>query len=157
MVSHDGQDLGWGEVSIKIPEFVGTAKIKDLPVFPFRFLHDQEQHRDLLSERGRVFVKLMKPTVKEYIGQAEFEETGLNGPEEKQFSGTGHIMVNPVAFYAHRPNSHLLRKPWIYGGDPKAILISNDSTMFYSHLILGFSFSQKQSDGLAVSRMAKVT
>lgn len=112
VLSHNGEAFGWGKLTIKILQFDGTINITDLPAFPFRLHPDQENQRDLLLNRCQRFLRLLEPALKQYQGQALYEEPGRNGiPEEKQFFATGHIMVDPEAYYAHSPNQWLIRGP----------------------------------------------
>lgn len=158
IINHDGMDFGWGDISIKIPSFQGAVKIRDLNAFPLGALHDKEGQTAQLCERGRNFIRLMKPAVQEYHGQALFEQMGLRNPEEKQFLATGRIMVDPVAFYAHSPNDELLRGPETPpSGREGVITIKEHDHLFCSHRVLGFSFAEKRWASFAVSKISTVT
>lgn len=159
IINHDGMDFGWGSISIKIPSFQGAMKTRDLNAFPLGVLHDKEGQIAQLCERGRNFVRLMKPAVQEYQGQALFEQPGMQGPEEKQFLATGRIMVDPVAFCAHNPNDELLRYPITPIGNREGVMTIREQHdhLFCSHRILGFSFAEKRWGSFAVSKISTVT
>lgn len=156
VLSHNGVNFGWGTLPIKIPQFYGTSKIADLAAFPFRFHHDQENQRDLLLERGQNFLNLLEPVLRQYDGQALHEEMGKKGPEERQFSATGRIMVDPEAYYDHSPNQWLVRGPSVSRRRVAPQSLNDGDKIFCFHRILGFSFMQKRWASFAVSRMTKV-
>lgn len=156
VLNHNGVNFGWGTLTIKIPEFDGTIKITDLAAFPFRFHHDRDNQRDLLLERGQNFLRLLKPALHQYNGQAVHEEVGKDGPEERQFLATGRIMVDPEAYYDHSPNQWLVRGPSVSRRSVAPQSLNDGDKIFCFHRILGFSFMQKRWASFAVSRMTKV-
>lgn len=156
VLSHNGISFGWGVLPIKLPQFEGTIKIRDLAAFPFRFHHDQKGQQDLLRERGQNFLRLLGPTLQQYRGQAIHEEDGKKGAEEKQFFATGRIMVDPEAFYDHSPNQWLVRGPSVSRRRVTPQSLSDGDEMFCFYRILGFSFIQKRWAAFAVSRMTEV-
>lgn len=157
VLSHNGEVFGWGKLKIKIPEFDGTMKITNLAAFPFRFHPDQDDQRDLLLKRGQKFLGLLEPALRQYQGQALYEEPGRNGfPEEKQFFATGRIMVDPDAFYAHSPNQWLVRGPSLSRRRVAPQSLHDGDEAFCFHRVLGFSFTQKRWASFAVSRITEV-
>lgn len=156
ILNHDGVKYGWGTLRVKIPEFEGAVKIRDLSAFPFRFHHDQENQRDLLHKRGENFLRLLDHALQEYQGQAIHEEMGKDGPELKQFFATGRIMVDPRAYCDHSPNQWLVRGPSVRRRIVTPQSLSDDDKIFCFYRILGFSFIQKRWASFAVSGMTDV-
>lgn len=72
----DGKSFGRSSKIIFLPVFDGEREIQSLSVFPVRFHQDKEGEkplRDVLIERGRTFVKVVKQaTHQEYTGPSTF-------------------------------------------------------------------------------------
>lgn len=156
ILNHDGVTFGWGILRIKIPQFEGSMKIRDLPAFPFRFHHDQDRQRDLLRKRGQNFLGLLGHALRQYNGQAVHEEVTRRGSEEKQFFATGRIMVDPEAYYDHSANQWLVRGPSVSRRRVTPQSLSGGDEIFCLYRILGFSFIQKRWAAFAISGMTDV-
>jgi hypothetical protein len=74
MISHDGQDLGWGEQYLQIGSFEGAKKVYHLATFPLSVHPEKEAAQADLIRRGRRFVDLLKTSCKEYSGTAITED-----------------------------------------------------------------------------------
>lgn len=156
VLNHDGVNFGWGTLPIKISEFEGTVKIRDLPAFPFRFHHDECKQRDLLLERGQKFLRLLETTLQQYHGQAIHEEMGKHGPLEKTHLASGRIMVDAAAYYDHSPNQWLVRGPSVSRRRVTPHSLNDGEKIFCFHRMLGFSLTQKRWAAFAVSGMTEV-
>ena len=68
IISHDGEDFGYGFVDVEIDDFDGSKKITLLPGFPFQYDPDQDTTRKVLIQRGRKYLSLTRgaPVCQEY-------------------------------------------------------------------------------------------
>ena len=75
-LDYDGKVFGRSSKTISVPIFDGEREIQSLPIFPICFHQEKEGDvplRDILIERGKKFVKVMRqPTYQEYTGASSF-------------------------------------------------------------------------------------
>lgn len=75
-LDYDGKAFGRSSRIVSVPVFDGEREIQSLPIFPVCFHRDKEGNmplRDVLIERGKKFVKVIKqPTYQEYTGPSSF-------------------------------------------------------------------------------------
>ncbi|KZF18974.1 P-loop containing nucleoside triphosphate hydrolase protein [Xylona heveae TC161] len=155
VISHDGQDFGYGEACYTIDDFEGTKKTHELPVFPFSVHPAKEAMQETLLERGRKFIKLsIEPVCKSYTGFGVYEQKMGRCSQELQFLATGRIMIDPVEFRQQNPNSMLL-PPWV----PTTISaesLPESELLLCNHRLQGFSFPKKRWATFAVSSISDV-
>jgi hypothetical protein len=60
IITHDGEDFGYGSLTVAIDEFEGARSLTALPVFPFKYHQDHESLRKDLIARGRKFLFLIR-------------------------------------------------------------------------------------------------
>ncbi|KAI1079935.1 P-loop containing nucleoside triphosphate hydrolase protein [Whalleya microplaca] len=154
MVNHDGEDLGWGRESIVIPAFEGIRPITSLAAFPLKFHKDESSIRRTLIDRGKQYLKLLKPVCKEYDGMGVEMCHEANQWIEKRFRSTGRVMVDLATFRLNQPNSALL--------DPEVDVIrredqfAEEELLFCNHRVLGFSFGTKKWGAFAIPKLRDV-
>jgi Domain of unknown function (DUF7025) len=86
IINHDGINFGYGEIDLKISEFVGARKLQSLAVFPLSAHPDEAMIREQLIERGRRFTQVVKPVCQEYIGMSVRQEQNPNGRMKETLS-----------------------------------------------------------------------
>ncbi|KAK1585439.1 AAA family ATPase [Colletotrichum navitas] len=159
MLHHDGDSLGWGFPTFKIPHFMGTKKITSIDSFPLNYHPEKQKIQEKLIERGRKYVDIVRqPVCLEYSGLAVRQETNLDGKVmEIQFASTGRIMADPATFYNQRPNETMISKPWIYAEwQTSGKSFTDEEVMLSNHRVQGFGFTPKTWGGFAVSRTQQV-
>jgi hypothetical protein len=156
MIHHDGEDFGWAEKTLKIPAFNGAKAISSLDVFPLQFNANKESLQQTFINRGTQFPLLIEPVLKEYEGMAVEMEIGFGGQQtEKRFYATGRVMIDPVAFKLHLPNSDLL-SPWICD-KMESKNLKHEDTLFCSRRVLGFGFETKKWGAFDISSLREVS
>jgi hypothetical protein len=155
LITHDGEDLGWGKTRIKLPYFQGKMKVVDLQVFPLDRHAQRESIRLDLANRGRRFVSLLQEPVCAWYGATAVcsVRTGSDW-EEVKFLANKRVMVDPSAWLTHNHSWNTLRTPIVR--DKKSVLLSvrDEDFLFCNHRILGFSFEEKRWGAFAVSRLS---
>ncbi|KAI1425071.1 P-loop containing nucleoside triphosphate hydrolase protein [Xylaria sp. FL1777] len=159
IIHHDGNMLGWGIIELRIHKFEGTAKVVDLTAYPLSFYSGEIDLRAKLLGRGKEFLELVTaPRCQEYVDQAVYMQENIKGDEEEKcFSATGRIMVDPAAYASRNPNTYILIRPPVLQKislNPNSLIDSD--LLFCNHRVLGFSFAQKRWGAFAVSRISDV-
>jgi hypothetical protein len=154
-VNHDGETLGWGTETFRIPEFQGSRKISSLTIFPLEHHSDSERLRKSILERGNKYIDLLEPTCRMYDGLATYPVYEGSKWVEKRFNATGRIMIDPVAFRMKDPDSILTEPSVDIAINSKSL--DNEGRICTHHRVLGFSFQQKRWGAFAVSRISDVT
>ena len=159
MIHHDGNEIGWGITSLRIPYFEGGRQITSLAAYPLDLHPQADMVRSFLVERGRKYVSIIKkPLCMEYRDLAIYQEKVLDKLEAKRFSATGRIMIDPNTFQSINPNAYGLLEPDVFDDGAINIETLSDGDLIYcDHQILGFSFAQKRWGAFAVSSMDNVT
>ncbi|KAK4097461.1 P-loop containing nucleoside triphosphate hydrolase protein [Parathielavia hyrcaniae] len=153
LISHDGEDFGWGKTAVKLPYFEGKMKIVDLPVFPLDCHPQQESIRIDLANRGRRFVSLLQEPVCAWYGATAVCST--RGGENK-FLTAKRVMVDPVAWFIHNYSEDPLRSPYVPSKKAVALhSVRDEVLLFCNHRALGFSFEEKRWGAFAVSRLGE--
>ncbi len=158
ILHHDGDVLGWGFPTIKIPSFEGDRKISTLPAYPLEFHSDPNKVRSLLLQRGKKYLDIVdNPKCMEYHGLAVYQDKTMDKLEEKRFFATGRIMTDPVTFRSMNPNASNLLGPGVYTEESiDRGLLSDEDIVLCNHRIQGFAFTQKRWGAFAVSLMTDV-
>ncbi|RDW66362.1 hypothetical protein BP6252_09997 [Coleophoma cylindrospora] len=182
MIHHSGDKPGWAMETFQIRAFEGSQKIRSLPIYPLQFHSDPDGVRLELLARGHVYLELAeKPTCKDYrdLAVKSVDRNRINGPPrgppgippgmlppgmqqptehtgelEDRFDATGRIMVDPVAFSKHKPNSLLLEPRVTQPVDTKKL--TDDEIMLCNYKLFGFSFRAKEWGAFAVSQTTEV-
>ena len=67
LISHDGEDFGWGTIYFVIDEFHGARKITNLSIYPLSRSVERDIIRQDLISRGRFYLSLIdSPACLEY-------------------------------------------------------------------------------------------
>lgn len=74
IITHDGQDFGYGEDCLSIREFEGSKKLPTLAAFPFSSHPESDKVKARLIKRGRRYIELLGQTCKDYEGTAVEEK-----------------------------------------------------------------------------------
>ncbi|KAF2455506.1 hypothetical protein BDY21DRAFT_66848 [Lineolata rhizophorae] len=155
MISHDGQDFGWATMDLKIRPFEGARKVYGLDAFPLESHPEAERVREMLIERGKTYVSLLKPTLKDHRGLAMKWEWTQSGDRIYKFYAPGRVMLDPVAYRQQNASSSLLR-PWVPGTIPASSL-SPDDLLLCAYWHLGYSFSKKGWGAFPIAQLSDVT
>ena len=74
IISHDGENLGYGKTKLEIDKFEGSKKIYTLSAFPLSAHLENERVRAQLLERGRQYMRQLGQSCKDYQGIAVEEK-----------------------------------------------------------------------------------
>lgn len=157
MISHDGQELGWGDSSLEINGFEGAKKVHHLSCFPLSVHPEEDTTRAQLIQRGRNYVQLLETSCKEYNGTAITEDRKIvirGNYKTVRFYARGRIMLDPVTFRQQNTYSDLL-SPYV-SVPAKAESLTENELLLCSHCMLGFSFAQKKWGVFAISKVSDV-
>ena len=78
IITHDGSDFGWGNISIEIDQFEGARPLTSLDAFPLEEMAEFEAVRDKLVARGRKYVFFVdQPTCLEYAAERATNALGI--------------------------------------------------------------------------------
>ena len=78
IISHDGSDFGWGNISIEIDQFEGARPLTSLDAFPLEYKPDFEAVRDKLVARGFAYVSIVnQPKCLEYAAERATNALGI--------------------------------------------------------------------------------
>ena len=78
IITHDGTDFGWGNITIEINLFEGARPLTSLDAFPLKYLAEYEAVSDRLVARARRYVSIVdQPTCFEYAGASAANTTGI--------------------------------------------------------------------------------
>jgi hypothetical protein len=78
IITHDGEDFGYGSLDIIIDQFEGAKSLTALSVFPFKYHQDHESLRKDLIARGRKYLSLIREG---HVCQEYTYTFGLKGTE----------------------------------------------------------------------------
>ncbi|KAG5926230.1 hypothetical protein E4U42_003505 [Claviceps africana] len=98
----DGNQFFLQNTAEDIPEFQGTRKISSLPCHPLAYRKDVVKVRQTLIKRGKNFVSLSEPSLKEYSGLAYVKRK--KGTITKVHIPKSRIMVDTTIFRRMNPN-----------------------------------------------------
>lgn len=155
LISHDGEDFGWGSTLIKLPIFEGKMKITSLEVFPFAQHPEEHTIRQSLVNRGRKFVDLLrKPACRWYGATAVYSQRQGLEWEELQFPACQRVMIDPPTWMAYNNSYDVLRLPYVKRGDTlRPELLRDEDLVFCNYRVLGFDFEEKRWGAFAVSKL----
>ena len=78
IITHDGSDFGWGNISIEIDQFEGARPLTSLDAFPLEHIAEFEAVRDKLVARGRTYVSIVdQPNCLEYAAERATNALGI--------------------------------------------------------------------------------
>lgn len=78
IITHDGSDFGWGNISIEIDQFEGARPLTSLDAFPLEYMAELEAVRDRLVARGRTYVSIVdQPKCLEYAAERASNALGI--------------------------------------------------------------------------------
>ena len=78
IVTHDGTNFGWGDITIEIDQFEGASRMNSLKAFPLIYHPDYETVSDRLIVYGRRYVSIVdQPTCFEYVRRATGNASGI--------------------------------------------------------------------------------
>lgn len=84
IITHDGEDFGWGHIRLEIDKYEGARPITSLPFYPLQHSNEREDVRKQLVARGRKYISIIgKPSCFEYATE---RATGANGVMETVLS-----------------------------------------------------------------------
>lgn len=67
IITHDGEDFGWGRLKLEMDHFEGTRSIDSLPFYPLQYSNERETVTKQLVARGRqYFAFIGKPRCLQY-------------------------------------------------------------------------------------------
>ncbi|KAG5950093.1 hypothetical protein E4U53_005493 [Claviceps sorghi] len=101
-IEYDGKRFVFQSMAEEVAEFQGTRKITSLPCYPLSYHKDEFKVRQTLIERGKKFVSLSGPSLKEYSGLAYVKRK--KGIIVKFHIPESRIMVDPAMFRRMNPN-----------------------------------------------------
>ena len=144
IVTHDGVKFGlaYEPFSMKIDEFAGARKIKDLRIFPLKYHDAAAQIRTDAIRTGRRFAALTHACVMETSGAAMFEKRDVsNSPHGYKFNSYGRAIIDPAGFRMSNPNITFL--PEVHMRlSPETL--SEDELVISSPVALGFCLGNKK-------------
>lgn len=92
IITNNGRTFGYAREVVQIPDFNGTSKIRDLPVYPLDFHIDKTDIYNHAVERGKRFAKIQRHL---YDGTGlAFNEKRRTFPGDEQFLKTNVSTVN---------------------------------------------------------------
>ena len=78
IITHDGEDFGWGHLDLEIDEFDGAKQITSLAAFPLQYSNEREALKERLVSRGRQYLSIVdKPTCLEYAKNSPTATSGI--------------------------------------------------------------------------------
>ncbi|KAM3069554.1 hypothetical protein ACMFMG_005657 [Clarireedia jacksonii] len=163
IITHDGEDFGYGALSMEIDEFEGARSLTALQVFPLRYHQNQEAVRKDLIARGRKYLSLIRKgnVCQEYTYLFGVKSTELpNGKANiTKTNLQGRAMIDPEA-YRSSVDSSTLAKPWVYPAQwitGEAMNLSDDQLLICAHFINGFSLNHKIWGQFSVSGLQDIS
>lgn len=72
MISHDGEDFGYGFVDIEIDEFDGARKITSLKAYPIQYDPNPDILRKNLIQRGRKYLSLIRALPRAFLSRVYY-------------------------------------------------------------------------------------
>ncbi|KAG8530800.1 uncharacterized protein KY384_004157 [Bacidia gigantensis] len=149
LITHDGEDFGWGSLELEINGFTGARKITNLPVYPLSCDPEHDKVRKDLVSRGRLYLSLVdSPTCMEYTYSHAVKEVQMLTPSDTsklyKFNGEGRVMLDSFAFGSHNPEAMKLMNPLVYAQDQILTRdLTEDQLLVCAYWINGFSFTAK--------------
>ncbi|ESZ91435.1 AAA family ATPase [Sclerotinia borealis F-4128] len=163
IISHDGEDFGYGFLDTEIDDFDGVKKITSLQAYPLHYDPDQDTTREKLIQRGRKYLSLIRssPMCQEYtitfgVKDNEFAD-GRTKVQKANFRG--RIMVDPEAFRSNVGWTSDLSLPYInreYFITGKDLDLRDDQLLLCANWINGFSLTHKTWGQFSVSGMTDI-
>lgn len=78
IITHDGSDFGWGNISIEIDQFEGARPLPSLDALPLEYMAEFEAVRDKMVARGRAYVSIVdQPKCLEYAAEHATNALGI--------------------------------------------------------------------------------
>ncbi|THU99974.1 P-loop containing nucleoside triphosphate hydrolase protein [Dendrothele bispora CBS 962.96] len=138
---------GLAEDVVKIPQFVGTKRIRDLNAFPFELHKDRKELEANLIERGKWCWEL----VCEPFRHMQYNAIAYRFKDERhrKVMVKSRVMVDHEMYDMHHPqhysSSHSLTCD-LDGEEPKGdsrITLADDEYLLFSTLVYGYSLSNR--------------
>lgn len=98
IITHDGEDFGYGSLELQIDEFEGARNLTSLTAFPLKYHPDQESVRKDLITRGRKYLSLIREgnICQEYT--YNFGVKGTDLPNGKTKTTKVNVSYSPSIF-----------------------------------------------------------
>jgi len=161
IVTHDGEDFGYGFLDVEINGFDGARKIDTISAFPLKYHPTPETVRKDLIERGQKYLRLINktPICQEYTSTSAVSEIVQPNGRLKSLRSNfvGRVMVDPEAYRNNNDNSYL-HEPYVAAAYfiTEHETLSEEKLLVCAHWINGFSLAQKQWGQFSVSSLEDV-
>ncbi|TGO74247.1 hypothetical protein BELL_0297g00120 [Botrytis elliptica] len=151
IISHDGEDFGYGFLDIEIDPFDGAMRITSLEVYPIQYDANPDNLRDNLIQQGRKYLSLIRALphaiCHDYTLSYGLEDYELADGRMKVQKANfhGRVMADPEAWKSNNRWSSLnqpriRRENRITGKD---LDLRDDQLMICANWINGFSLTHK--------------
>lgn len=151
MISHDGEDFGYGFVDIEIDEFDGARKITSLKAYPIQYDPNPDILRKNLIQRGRKYLSLIRALPRAFCQEytmdfgLEDHETSNGKIQAQKANLRGRVMADPEAWKFNNGWTDLAT-PIIereYSITGKDLNLLDDQLLVCANWINGFSLTHK--------------
>ncbi|KAL8700173.1 MAG: hypothetical protein Q9201_005593 [Fulgogasparrea decipioides] len=99
----NGEQLGWGQNRLEIPEFGGMQKIYELPVYPLKYHRKVDKVTKQLIKNGKKYERLMGFHHKQYQGVAL--------DDQQPYYVDSRIIIDAKTYMCHNPDRDMVLKP----------------------------------------------
>ncbi|PQE29410.1 AAA family ATPase protein [Rutstroemia sp. NJR-2017a WRK4] len=163
IITHDGEDFGYGSLDINIDQFEGAKSLTALSVFPFKYHQDHENLRKDLIARGRKYLSLIREgnVCQEYTFTFGLKGTEMPNGKTKTTKANlqGRAMIDPEA-YRSSVDSSTLARPWVYPANwitGENMNLNEDQLLICASFINGFSLAHKTWGQFFVSGLQDIS